>query len=195
MAKASASKPVSKSTGDGTKKAVKKAEPAKRTQTRSENFKDGVWNLKYLQFVNAFITQTGMSSGEAATKGGITRQTLYHWFDIDDAKISSIIKFINNCGYKVKFALKPETNKIGDALVTINSKDNFETVGDKNLSFLDEALDRYGIVRKDVAAKLGIGYTALYFWFRHDDVFISYIYKIAEQNGLKVVIKIDPKED
>ena len=93
----------------------------------------------------------------------------------------------------MKFALKPDTNKIGDALVTINSRDTFDTIGDKNLSFLDEALTRYGIVRKDAAAKLGIGYTALYYWFQHDDVFISYVYKIAEQNNLKLVIKIDPK--
>lgn len=193
MAKASESKPVQKTAPVAAKTTAKKTKSVKKVQKRSENFKSGQWDLKYLQFVNSFITQTGMTSGEAAAKAGITRQTIYHWFDLDDAKISSIIKFINNCGYNVQFSLKPDTNKIGDALVTINSKEFRETVGDKNLSFLDEALDRYGIVRKDAAEKLGIGYTALYYWFQHDDVFISYVYKIAEQNGLKLVIKIDPK--
>lgn len=193
MAKASESKPVKKTAPDAAKTTAKKTKSVKKVQKRSENFKSGQWDLKYLQFVNSFISQTGMTSGEAAAKAGITRQTIYHWFDLDDAKISSIIKFINNCGYTVKFSLKPDTSKVGDALVTINSKEYQDTVGDKNLSFLDEAFDRYGIVRKEAAAKLGIGYTALYYWFLHDDVFISYVYKIAEQNGLKLVIKIDPK--
>ena len=168
---------------------------SKKNVAKTENYKDGAWNLKYLQFVNAFISQTGMSYGEAAQKAGITRQTIYHWFSKDDAKLSSVINFIDKCGYTVRFSLKRESNMIGDALVTINSRDNFDTIGDKNLSFLDEALTRYGIQRKDAAAKIGLGYTALFYWFKHDDVFISYIYRIAEQNSLKLSIKIDPKQE
>lgn len=193
MAKASEIKPVKKTTKPAPKATAKETKTVKKEQKRSENFKNGQWELKYLQFVNSFILQSGMSMGEAAEKAGITRQTIYHWFDLDDAKISSVIKFIKGCGYKVEFSLKPANDKVGDALVTINAKSFQETVGDKCLSFLDEALDRYGIQRKEAAERLGLGYTALYYWFKHDDVFISYIYKIAEQNGLKLVIKIDPE--
>ncbi len=193
MAKASESKPKQKNATGEVQKAAPKATSEKKIQENTKSHKYGQWDLKYLQFVSAFITQTGMTYVEAAKKAGIARQTMHHWFELDDAKIASIIRFIDRCGYTVKFALKPDTNKIGDALVTINSRDTFDTIGDKNLSFLDEALTRYGIVRKDAAAKLGIGYTALYYWFQHDDVFISYVYKIAEQNNLKLVIRIDPK--
>ena len=169
------------------------AKSEKKVQKRSENFKNGQWDLKYLQFVDSFIKQSGMTLEQAANKAGITRQTIFHWFQLDDAKIQSVVKFINGCGYKIEFALQPISNEVGDALVTINAKAIPATVGDKTLSFLDEAIDRYGIQRKEAAAKLGLTYTSLYYWFKHDDVFISYIYKIAEAYGLKLIINIDPK--
>ena len=167
---------------------------AKRVQKRSENYKTGQWDLKYLQFVHAFIGQTGKTLEQIADEAGITRQTIYHWFNKDDAKISSIINFIEKCGYKITFSLKPASNEVGDALVTINRKEVPETTGTQRLSFLNDAFNIYNISRKDTAALLGIGYTALYYWFKNDDVFMSYIYKMAEANNLKLIIKIDPAE-
>ena len=169
----------------------KKAE--KKVQKRSENFKRGQWDLKYLQFVGSFIKQSGMTLEQAAAKAGITRQTVFYWFKKDDAKIKSVVNFINGCGYNIEFALQPISNEVGDALVTINAKSVQPADGSRILSFLDEAIDRYGIMRKEAAAKLGLTYTSLYYWFLHDDIFISYIYKIAEAYGLKLIIKIDPK--
>lgn len=167
----------------------------KRVQKRSENFKTGHWELKYLQFINSFISQSGNTIESAAKKAGITRQTINHWFNLDDAKISSIINFVEKLGYNITFSLRPSTSEVGDALVSINRKDVPPTEGSKKLSFLDEAFNLYGISRKDTAAMLGLGYTALYYWFKNDDVFISYIYKMAEKNNLKLVIKIDQKEE
>lgn len=185
MAKASEKKSVKKATTSSPK-------TAKRVQKRSENYKTGQWDLKYLQFVHAFIGQTGKTLEQIADEAGITRQTIYHWFNKDDAKISSIINFIEKCGYKITFSLKPADNKVGDALVTINRKEVPETTGTKRLSFLNDAFNIYNISKKDTAKELGIGYTALYYWFKSDDVFISYVYKMAESSGLKLVIKIDP---
>lgn len=182
MAKASEKKPAAE---------VKTRKP-RRPQQRSENYKNGQWDLKYLQFVNSFLSQIGMTSTEAADKAGFARNTIYHWFKLDNAKLSSVEKLIESCGYKISFSLKPATNEVGDALMTLVKKEKATEEGDKKLSFLDEAMDRYGISRKDTAEKLGIGYTAMYYWFKSDDIFISYIYKIAEMHNLKVLIKIDP---
>lgn len=187
MAKASENKSVKKATTSSPK-------TAKRVQKRSENYKTGQWELKYTKFVHAFIGQTGKTLEQIADEAGITRQTIYHWFNKDEAKISSIINFIERCGYKISFCLKPTNNEVGDALVTINRKEAPETTGTKKLSFLNEAFNIYNISRKDTAALLGISYTALYYWFKNDDVFISYIYKMAEANDLKLIIKIDPAE-
>lgn len=168
--------------------------PKRKVQTRRENYRNGKWDLKYMQFVYSFILQSGLSMNEAAAKGGITRQTIYHWFDTDDAKISSVEKFIADCGYKVEFCLKKESDMVGDALVTINPRVSATPKSEGRLAFLDDALDRYGIMRKEAAQKLGLSYNALYFWFQHDDVFMSYIYRIAENYGLKLSIRIDPME-
>jgi len=44
--------------------------------------------------------------------------------------------------------------------------------------------------RKDLASKLGIGYTGVNRWFKVDDIAISYIYRIAELYGLEVKVKV-----
>ena len=69
-----------------------------------------------------------------------------------------------------------------------------QTTG-KRLEFLASALKRYNIYREDISPKMGIGNTTIYYWLSHDDVFISYIYKLAEVAGLKVAIKITPNRD
>lgn len=62
----------------------------------------------------------------------------------------------------------------------------------KNLEFLASALKRYNINREEIQPKMGLGRTTIYYWLSHDDVFISYIYQLAEIAGLKVSIKITP---
>ena len=175
------------------KKPIEKAVAKKQTSPKYDNFRDGQWDLKYLKFVYAFMKQIGITEKDAAEKTGIVRQTIYHWFGKDDAMLSSIEKLINACGYKLTFSLEKKSHELGDAIVTINQKEEPAADNSKRLDFLAKALDRYGIQRKEAAEKLGLGYTALYYWFRNDDVFISYIYKIADLYGLKVKIKIDPR--
>ena len=58
------------------------------------------------------------------------------------------------------------------------------------LAFLCVAMGQYGIERKDLASKLGIGYTGVNRWFKVDDIAISYIYRIAELYGLEVKVKV-----
>ena len=65
----------------------------------------------------------------------------------------------------------------------------------KRLEFLASALKRYNIYREDISPKMGIGNTTIYYWLSHDDVFISYIYKLAELAGLIVTIRITPNND
>lgn len=175
------------------KKPVQKAIATKTGQTRYTNFREGQWELKNLKFVDAFIKQIGLTEKTAAEKAGIVRQTIYHWFGKDDAMLSSIENLINACGYKLTFSLEKKSHEVGDAIVTINQKETPASEEAKRLDFLAKTLDSYGIQRKEAAEKLGLSYTALYYWFRNDDVFISYIYKIADLYGLKVKIKIDPR--
>lgn len=174
------------------KKPVQKAVATKTGQTRYTNFREGQWDLKYMKFVDAFIKQIGLSEKDAAEKAGIVRQTIYHWFGKDDAMLSSIEDFIKGCGYKLTLSLTKMSNDIGNATLTINQKEQPAEDNGKRLGFLSNAIDRYGLIRKDIAAMLGLGYTSVYYWFKNDDTYVSYIFKIAEAYGFKVNIKIDP---
>jgi len=60
----------------------------------------------------------------------------------------------------------------------------------KRLSFLAEALAVND--KEAVARELGIGVTGIYYWLSHDDMYISYIYRIAEILGKKVKVTIRP---
>ena len=62
---------------------------------------------------------------------------------------------------------------------------------EKRLSFLSDALS--GIDKEELAKQLEIGSSTFYYWFSHDDIFISYIYRIAEKIGKKVKVEIRPK--
>lgn len=70
-----------------------------------------------------------------------------------------------------------------------------ESMTGKRLEFLASALKRYNIYREEISPKMGIGTTTIYYWLSHDDVFISYIYQLAEVAGLKVSIKITPNKN
>ncbi len=44
----------------------------------------------------------------------------------------------------------------------------------------------------DLAARPGVGKTALYNWFKSDDCFLSYVYEIAMAEDMKQDIRIPP---
>lgn len=149
-------------------------------------------SLKYTKFISEFLIQTGTPKYVAAAKAGISRQALYHWFSQDDAMLSSVEKLIGACGYTVRFELVRLGASINSGAAELTIVHRSEETDGSRLAFLDSAIKRYGIVRKEAAELLGVGYTTLHHWFRADDLYISYIYKIAKAYGLNVKIKIDP---
>ena len=61
---------------------------------------------------------------------------------------------------------------------------------EKRLAFLERAIAEAG--RGEIQKQLGIGNTTIYYWLSHDDIFISYIFRIAEIIGKKVKVTISP---
>ena len=125
---------------------------------------------------------------------GISRQAVYYWFKKDDVKISVIYKLFEVYGYKIEFDLIKERTSEGEPAKVEMQVQRKQKTG-KRLEFLASALKRYNIYREDISPKMGIGNTTIYYWLSHDDVFISYIYKLAELAGLKVTIRITPNND
>lgn len=153
----------------------------------------GDWSkVNNLKFLVDFMDEMGLTTTSVAEKVGLSRQSIFYWLDKDEAKLSAIDNVFKAFGYKLSFdfeKIRPE----GTASITMNVRKEEESDG-RLLSFLDSALNRYHIDRASVSEALGIGKTTIYYWLTHDDIFVSYIFKIAEAADLKVKICINPIE-
>jgi len=146
---------------------------------------DEVSNLRFLV---RFFEETNMSISQAADVLGSTRQSVYFWLVKDDARFSVVNDLIEKCGYSLSFELIKK--RVEDSLISIEVPHKKD---EKRLSFFSDALKKYGITKEDLSSKLDIGLTAVYYWFRVDDCFISYIFKTAQLYDLNVKIHIRPK--
>lgn len=159
--------------------------PVKDKIVRRRTLQKDKYELRYLKFLGEFMSALGLTTTKAAEKVGLTQVSVYYWLKKDDAKISVINKLIDACGFKLIIDLLPVGGPEPDTEIVI------ELPREKRLSFLSDALSD---VDKDVVAqKIGVGTSTIYYWLEHDDIFVSYIYKIAEAIDCKVKVTIRPK--
>ena len=147
-------------------------------------------NLVHLQFLYDFMRLSGVTTSKAAELMGLTRQSVWHWFDRDDMKLSQLHKFFELCGYELTFSLSREVPR-EKSFVVVNMSVTSPDMG-KRLGFLKMALERYDISRDRLADLLGVGRSTVARWMTADDCFISNICKSAELLGLKLTIDIKP---
>ena len=166
----------------------------KEASNPESNYQDGQWNLVHLKFLTDFMEETGLTTASVAELVGISRQAVYYWFKKDNVRISMIYKLFEAYGYKIEFDLIKVRPTEGEP-ARVEMEVERESKTGKRLEFLASALKRYNIYREEISPKMGIGITTIYYWLSHDDVFISYIYQLAEVAGLKVSIKITPNKN
>ena len=166
----------------------------KEASNPESNYQDGQWNLVHLKFLTDFMEETGLTTASVAELVGISRQAVYYWFKKDNVRISMIYKLFEAYGYKIEFDLIKDRPTEGEPAKVEMEVEREKKTG-KKLEFLASALKRYNIYREDISPKMGIGNTTIYYWLSHDDVFISYIYQLAEVAGLRVSIKITPNKN
>ena len=148
-----------------------------------------------LKFLKEFMATCGDSAAEIARMVGLTRAGVSHWFIHDDCKLSYCENYINSKGYDLAIELKGATVS-PDGMVSINIvKEPLapEDAGCRRVRFLQTALAKQGISKVRVAKDLGMKANSVRHWFAVDDIYVSYIFKIAELYGLKVCIDIKPK--
>ena len=132
---------------------------------------------------------TGTNKSQLAKIMGVSAQNIFTYFQRDDMKLSYAQEIASRFGCSVQFMLeKADASSASAALLDLESLVN--GTGLARLAFLRVAMGQYGIERKDLASKLGIGYTGVNRWFKVDDIAISYIYRIAELYGLEVKVKV-----
>jgi hypothetical protein len=140
--------------------------------------------LKNLKFLGDFLSAMNLTTTTAGEKAGVSQVTVYYWLKKDDAHLSSVENLINACGYRLTFDFVPLETEETPADISI------ELASERRLSFIARNIN--GIDKEELARKLGVGGTTVYYWLSHDDIFISYIYRIADAIGKRVKISIRP---
>lgn len=152
--------------------------PQKRVPNKAK------YELKNLKFLGDFMSAKGITTTEAGAKIGLSQVSIYYWFKNDDARLSSAERIINafDCSLYIDFVDQKKVESRDDVIITVEYE--------KRLSFLSVALS--SVNKDELAAFLEISPSTIYYWLHHDDIQVSYIYKIAEFLGKKVKILIQP---
>lgn len=161
--------------------------------TNSRNEQPGV---KRLKFFTDFLATENMTYEDAATIVGMTRPSIAHWINIDDARLDLVQDIIEARGYEFEiFLSRDEKETDGSKRISI---DDFITL-DKNeyrpkrLSFLTLALRRYDIGKTELARSLGLGYTSIRYWFASDTILLSNLFAVCEEWNFSIRISMRKK--
>ena len=149
------------------------------------------YNLKFLV---ALLANVGMTKVDLAKMMGKSPQNIFTYFQRDDMKLSFAQEIADKMGYTLSFRLESENQPTDN--VSIEVQDLIKAtpgaqLSVKRMSFLRLAMSVYNMDRKTIAEKLDLAPAAVTRWFAVDDIYVSYIYKIAELYGLKVNIRAD----
>ena len=148
-------------------------------------------NEKRLQFLLDLLKTAKVSKRELARRMNMSYQNMFVYFQRDDMKLSFAEQMAGKLGYGLSFSIeKPSKGKVTDKLIM-----DLETIlgggaSLQRLAFLQIAMKLNGIERKKLAQQLDLNYTGVNRWFKVDDIAISYLFKIAELYGLRVVISL-----
>ena len=142
---------------------------------------------KKLQFILSMMESRGVGKHELARMMGVSPQNIFTYFKRDDMKLSYAEEIADKLGYGFSISMESEGDSLQTIIVDIENLVGKD--GMQRLAFLRIAMSRYGITRKAIAEELGLNYTGVNRWFKVDDIASSYVYRIAENHGLKVRIK------
>lgn len=149
-----------------------------------------------LGFFSTFLKSQGLVYEDVAKLVGFTRIAVGHWFIIDDMSLKMMSNIIDMLGYSLDIRLYREGVEIEGPRIDETKLLRMKEDGLKmtRLSFLSVALMRYGITKEEMAKSIGLGYTAVRFWFQKDDVSMSRLFQVCEGLGFSIDIRITPKD-
>ena len=163
--------------------------------SRRRKFLNGDGGMR-LRFIAEFMNRTGNTTTTIANLMGYkSRQTVFHWLDKDDMKISKCYELFDACGYRITFSMTAKSDvKIECMADVVMMTEDRPLSGDRRLSFMARAIAKSGMTQEAVAKALGMRRTAIQHWLNEvDDCLVSQVYETAEVLGMKVKINVEPK--
>ena len=145
-----------------------------------------------LKFLVSLLDANGITKVELARRMGKTPQNIFKYFQLDDMKLSLAQEMAGKLGYDLTFRLESEDRPQENVSIEVEQlikSTHGAALSVKRMSFLRLAMSIYDMDRTTIAAGLGLAPAAVTRWFAVDDIYVSYIFRIAELYHLKVSIR------
>ena len=142
-----------------------------------------------LDFLRDFMTICGWNNDQLANVLGVSKSAVVTWFAQEDFYIANIFHACSAAGYSLSLSLTcRETGQ------TIHVGPKSELTESSDLRTLKQAFAGFGITARDLAECLFQHHTTIRRSLRMDTFRLSQLVRAADRYGLKVNIKIEPKE-
>ena len=158
---------------------------------------DGEWNNYHLRFINILMTRFGESTGDLATRMGCSKQAINHMLRCDDCMLSRAHDIVEAHNCKLTVKLKAPVQEVQGVTINLEgfTEQSLTTRTGNRLYFLIEAMSAYGYniptLHKVLSQKMDVSLSIVRYWLTSaDDMYISWIYKIADAMGSEVMISI-----
>ncbi len=165
------------------------------------------YNCRHLRFILDLFTALGItpnSYGNLTANPRSSSQMLRYYLQHDDMKISKAKAVVEATGFKldIHFDLGNHIHMIvqnPDYTLTLpeklqvklkNKEDKY-----KNLGFLRDFMSQRNLSQRKLASIVEVSPGAVETWFRMDDVYISYLYKIKEKMNTDLHFEIKEMDE
>ena len=163
-----------------------------KSASRNPRKSDG--ELINLKFLELFTNQLEITKRDLSERLNLSRQAVYHWFDVDDIMLSQAINIVESFGYRLSMRLEPLDSYVQAKDIHLVTRKEDIPVGKGRLDYFRSMLKKNGWSIAKVADEFDMGCNAIYHWFMTGDCFVSYLYRMAALIDHKLVIDILPEE-
>lgn len=134
-----------------------------------------------------FVASKGLTYREVAAAVGLSVTGVTKWLMVDDMSLVNLHAVAEAFHYTLEVELKDKEVVI-DNVVVID-----DNTGQKKLRFVEQALYRKKITKRELAKRLGKSYPAISRWFLVDNLMLSELNNIAEVLDMNLNYTFRPK--
>lgn len=179
------------------KNAVKQEPNSSAPIRRKITARNAAEQMPNLSFLWKLVLESPLSKQEVCDRLGMTPQNLNSIFKRDDMKLSLVSRILDILGYD--FFVSYEMDGIVTEPLILDFETTLKCIDAKNLkvarlSFLAIAMKVFNLTSAKVAEALEVNPGQVGRIFASDDIFMSYLYKIARKYDLRLKFQLKKRE-
>ena len=133
------------------------------------------------------VDSKGLPYKEVATAVGLSETAVFKWLMVDDMSLVNLYAVAEAFNYTLEVELKDKEVVIDNVIVIDDNE------GQKKLRFVELALSRKKVTKRELSKRLGKSYQAISRWFLVDNLMLSELNNIATVLDMNLNYTFRPK--